>query len=860
MSKKDNRSNKNGENEINDNNQLNNAYSNNQNFLNNNINNNIGNNKSNNKEKSNGNEDEIANDVDENISIENKTILINKNKNYVKNNNINNNAPNNGHIKGISHNNNNYIQNHPKNIINNINDKNIANKINDKNNIQNKNLGNEKQINKINELNNINNKIINKSVLEKKEEKEKILDNYLCFICKGKAYIKLNQTKFTVDMKCSKGHTQANIPIKEFISKNEFNKKKYCQECVKGRINIEELYYCNCNKTICQKCKNEKKHKNHTQIKLCQQYNLCLKHKNEYKCFCLQCNKNICYECFNDHNSHLEFILIFDNYLPKEKEISKNKYNLDKAKDYKYEFDIKFDQFIETLKNKKREYDKNFEEFIKIQNNIINRIDSKESLSYEDIDNYSNLKSIDNDKDKIFDFLKTYELAQEGKLLIDILERDHSEKNNNDNNINNYNNRNNQNNIYKNNNIYGDKNQLKSYKDQNRIFERNNKTNNYNYSYYNNYKNEIKKKVLDKIEDCTQIINKKESKCITCFAILRNNRIVISFKSGILKFYEFEKIRQDKFEMKEILCLEEEEYCFNYCIELYNGDVAVASEDSTLKIIKLFFDEDTNNNEKYKIIQNIEEKNIYPIYIIKELANKNLVLGCWRNILVYQKANDYELINRLIIDDYTFALLELSPNVIISAHSTTNTLTIHNLNNYEIETIENIESNENNNIICKYNDQNDIVFVGFNRGINIVSIIKKCLIKKISLFDTIITGLCPMMFNYDLGNGKKEKIFGLLCGEKEKIYRQHINYTYNLVQIGFNLNDKERGVIDPNDKRYVFDEIICKKELIHHYDITNIQNSLFFKNNNTLKLLNNKDEQWIFTSGSEDRTLNIWKL
>ena len=358
------------------------------------------------------------------------------------------------------------------------------------------------------------------------------------------------------------------------------------------------------------------------------------------------------------------------------------------------------------------------------------------------------------------------------------------------------------------------------------------------------------------------MLNKKEEKCITCFAILKNNRISISFKSGLLIIYEFEK--KNKFlsinspiQMKEILCLQEEEYCFNYCIELYNGDLAVCSEDSTLKIIKLFFgEENKNNNLSYKIIQNIEEKNQNPIYIIKELVNKNLVLGCWRNILVYQKDNEYELINKIIIDDYTFALLELSPNVIISSHSNKKTLTIHNLNNYEIDIIENIESNENNNILCKYNNKNDIVFVAFNKGFNIVSVINKCLIKRILLYETI-TALCPMMFNYDIGNGKKEKIFGLLCGEKEKIFAQKINYTYNLVQIGFNLNDKDKGIIDPK-KKFVYYEIISKKELIHHYDITNIQNSIFC--NNTLEISKNKDEQWIFTSGNEDKTLNIWKL
>ena len=57
--------------------------------------------------------------------------------------------------------------------------------------------------------------------------------------------------------------------------------------------------------------------------------------------------------------------------------------------------------------------------------------------------------------------------------------------------------------------------------------------------------------------------------------------------------------------------------------------------------MKLFFDEKKENiEEKIKIIQIINEMNKDPIYIIKELENQNLVLGCWKNILVYQKASE----------------------------------------------------------------------------------------------------------------------------------------------------------------------------------------------------------------------------
>ena len=376
--------------------------------------------------------------------------------------------------------------------------------------------------------------------------------------------------------------------------------------------------------------------------------------------------------------------------------------------------------------------------------------------------------------------------------------------------------------------------------------------------------------IIEKIENCETKLQNKDERCITSLTILRNNRILITFKGGILKFYEFEKNNninnnenspEEKYDvkLKELLRLEEDEYCFNYGIELYNGNVAVCSEDGTVKIIQLFLDDAINNNEKHKIIQIIYEKNDDPIYTIKELINHNLVLGCWKNILIYQKSNEYEYINKLIINDYCFCVLELSPNEIISSHSETKTLTIHNLNTYEIDTINNIESNENNNIICKYNNQNEIVFVAYDKGINIVSIINKCLIQKIELGE-IISGLSPMVIHLDTGNGRIENIFGLLCGAKRKVYGEKVNYAYSLLQLGFNINDKDVGVINARENKNIEYKIISRKDRIHYYDITNIINSIFCRNNDTLKINENKEEQWIFSSGNEDKRLNIWKI
>ena len=39
--------------------------------------------------------------------------------------------------------------------------------------------------------------------------------------------------------------------------------------------------------------------------------------------------------------------------------------------------------------------------------------------------------------------------------------------------------------------------------------------------------------VIQKIENCEKKFEKKEERCITCFTLLQNNRIVITFKGGI---------------------------------------------------------------------------------------------------------------------------------------------------------------------------------------------------------------------------------------------------------------------------------------------------------------------------------------
>ena len=845
----------------------------------------------------------------------------------------------NNSIKNDNQNNNKGIEKEIVNKINNINNSRLN--YTQRNRIKTKALSIDKRI----LFNKLNNKKINESSIIKTE---KLLEkdnneinsvNYLCFQCQEKAFIELNLNNLSININCENGHLMKNIPIQEFRDKNNLNKRTICFNCRNKNIKPKNLYYCSCGKNICLKCK--KIHKDHSQIQISEKYYYCNKHKKKYTCFCKTCNKNICNDCLHEHSEHNKDILYFENVLPTNRDFEIIRDNFEKMKEQLIYFNDKVNKFFEKLKEKKKIFNQNYNQFMLLMNDIINNMNNKENINYENIYNFNNVKlnSIKNENNIINQFLNIENnFVKEGKFLIELLggktfdnneivkdeiinnQKYENKLNNklienqicNENNFNIFNkNINNNSNItYQNNNINNVNNNINLLKqlfdDEDINVKENNqdKVNNINANQLNinnninpNNSNEtnkneiiniidnkkenedalkqIEKKtleistevnVLEKIENCELKLQQKDEACITSFAILRNNRILITFKGGKIKIYEFEKKNnniplddQNEIQLKEILRLEEEEYCFNYGIELKNGNVAICSEDGTVKIIKLFFDEKSENNinEKYKLIQKIVDKEQDPIYIIKELENENIVLGCWRNILLYQKADEYELLNKIFIGDYTFSILELSPNEIISSHSETKTLLINDLNNYESEKIENIESNENNNIICKYDNKNEIVFVAYDNGINIVSVIEKCLIKKIEL-NEIISSLCPIMVNISIGENQNEKVFGLLCGAKRRIYNNRVNYAYSLFQLGFNINNKDKGVITTN--KNIEWKKISRKDFIHFYDITNIKNSIFCKNNNTLKINENKGEQWIFSSGNEDKLLKIWKF
>ena len=397
-------------------------------------------------------------------------------------------------------------------------------------------------------------------------------------------------------------------------------------------------------------------------------------------------------------------------------------------------------------------------------------------------------------------------------------------------------------------------------------------------------KNKDKIKYTGIIEQYNSKLNHKDKACITSFSILRNNRIMLTFKEGKVKIFKL-VTNNDNIELKEIIIMELDEYCFNYGIELKNGNIALCSEDSTLNIIKLSYDDDNKQNEEndinqiqdkqnYSIIQKIDLKD-EPFYIIKELAKGELIIGGWNHLLIFAilpYSDKYELINKVFIEDRTFSLIELSVGEIISSQCYSKTLTIYNIYECEIKIINNIESNENPNIICKYNDKNDIVFVAHDKGINIVSVTDKCLIKNIRLKD-IVSSLCPLNILAYTEKGKDDKeMFTLLVGTKKRVIGRNVNYIYNIIHIGFNFfNKSNKGEIIYNTKiKENFENkayLISEKKEVHFNEIKQInvikRNIIFSdKDIDKDKTQNkeNKENKIIISMGSEDRRLIFWEM
>ena len=256
-----------------------------------------------------------------------------------------------------------------------------------------------------------------KKIIDK--ENYNITEEYLCFRCQEKTFIKLDPVNLKVNLECRNGHS-SNIDIAEFKTKNENNNKKIiCSGCRNKDIRPKNLYYCSCGKTICHECK--KNHKNHEMIQFYLKYNNCLKHKKEYTHFCQKCNKNICDECFNEHKNHKNSILKFDSILPNNGIVSCKDY-LEKKRKRNIELKNKVENYFAKLEEKKNIFIQNLEQFLQMENDITAKVKNPKINNYEDIKNFEYLKSSIYENPNINEFLKIKnDFVKEGQFLIKLI-------------------------------------------------------------------------------------------------------------------------------------------------------------------------------------------------------------------------------------------------------------------------------------------------------------------------------------------------------------------------------------------------------------------------------------------------------
>lgn len=375
-----------------------------------------------------------------------------------------------------------------------------------------------------------------------------------------------------------------------------------------------------------------------------------------------------------------------------------------------------------------------------------------------------------------------------------------------------------------------------------------------------------------KIDNNEELLSSKEERCIQDFNLLDDDKIAICYKAGIFNIHKIIE-KDNKFTFENIIHKEDDEYCFNKIIKLKDNKILLVSEDGTIKIYKIDY-----NLKKVDLFQKIEPNNNDTINTVIELKNGDIAIGCWKEVIIYNLNNDnYEEKKRYYFGTYCCSILEIEPNIISVTNCDKNTLFIidlnkcndkiiavyddltksylnnKNLNDKGIVKIDNIKSGEysNNQVYLK---DKKLLFVANSEdinsentcvgGINIIDINNKKLLKYIDL-DYGLNSL-SIINNYN----KENSTFEILGGCKIKIYGEKVNFKYNIAQFEFDLKD----INNINFK------VISELERAHYCGITKIQNSLYSKNCNNLIFNKDNKNQIIFTIGSEDKLMKIFKI
>ena len=427
-------------------------------------------------------------------------------------------------------------------------------------------------------------------------EKIKKIEKIVCPECGKIPILDIDNKNYTIQSFCPKNH-QINKKLVDYIENSNKKFEDESPECIKCstcqktnkelKIDINDMYYCKCEKYFCEDCKEKHEEENeeneneedenheekedkiiHNLIKYseidfkCK----CSKEFSDYICYCVNCNNNFCINCLVEHRSNkkghqiINFTDQVEKYLTKEKKKKKKK-EFSRQEENINKFLVNLDEWKEILELKIRHLKENLKLLVKVNKYLLFNFD-KATMNQQTIESTKNL-----------DF--SYEPF-----------------------INEFNNK-------KKNNILN--NERENFNIENNIFEQQ-----YGYllgllSYQKNTilakkeKKSLERKKIENlniIKNIPQIETKVESKITSICQF--NKDILIGDEKGLIHLYKLDQNLTKIFTISDNPSKE-----INYLCPLKNKYFISSNEDE-IKIIKI---DKTDNKTQYNILQSFEYNN-----------------------------------------------------------------------------------------------------------------------------------------------------------------------------------------------------------------------------------------------------------
>ena len=644
-------------------------------------------------------------------------------------------------------------------------------------------------------------------------KKIKKIEKIVCPQCGEMPSLKIDTKNYIITSYCPNKHSIKDKLVNYIKNSNnklnELSEPITCSSCEKTnvqlKIDIKDMYQCNCKKVFCEECKeNHEEEENneitHNLIKYseidfqCQ----CSGEFSDYNSYCVNCNKNLCLNCQIEHQSeyqHHEIILFSDEI---EKFLTK-----------------------EEIKNKKDELAKQENSI----NNFLKNIDDWKKLLDAKIEHLKENLKLLRDVNKYL--LEGFDISFINQQIIECIKRLNFSYNIL---IDQFNN-NNINNINDTNNII--------------INDEKEKINFENIKFEDRYKFlfslfEYQKKLSFTIEE--QSNNNKNNKNIQHLNIIKNKtQIETKIESKITSICQFDEgiaVGDDK--------------GFVHLFKLNNKLVKILtiSDDSGKEINYLYY-----LKNKYFIYSNENEIKIIKINKTKDRIQNNIIKSFKYNSENENNNNNInekyyqiiELINCNIIYINEDKLMRIEP------------LLNNNFNQqkiYEKENVKIISINEiNENIFCIYSENNEIIIMDSNdfskKSENIKINIQNDIFKKI---ETINNGLLAGLGNtkiYIISFYKKNNniikiidtqinnIDMIIMIKPHKILIAGLhNFNYYIKQYNYDFT-KDNVSAPKNDT--IKSETIINKIFLYQKQNENYGNLIYIHNNNCIKIYTNNN-------------------